>query len=463
MIALLGSITLIAVVVRLTERLAVSPWEPAIAMEAARLNAGLPLYEAGHATHMYGPLLTVLLAEIFRVTGLNLLAGRIGFSIFAFALAFLLSAILCRGSSRKYWFVAFALFLGVNLRTNLIFLSAQPDCVAALFAVGGLCLWAERRDSLLRSACAIGLFVCAVLFKQTSAAFALIPIVYVLIWKRGLQNLFASLIPALSILVTLGIIRLIWPQVFHAMITVPGSIEVNYGHVPLISGYLIATFPIFLIALLAKRFSRDVTDERERWIWAAMTVLVPASIWTTCKSGGGYSSLLVGYLAMTAFFVVKLDSILEWMAALRGWRSFLAASGLALAILFSFLVQVDRDLALLFLRCGDEKYETAVDFARRTPDRIISPQDPTIAYRGAGYFGRSLFFELDAHAVNGNWPSELPESMQREVAEAKYVVQVRTYVPTPMFEQALVKDHFYPMDFVALRGSVYTLWTRGPE
>ena len=124
---------------------------------------------------------------------------------------------------------------------------------------------------------------------------------------------------------------------------------------------------------------------------------------------------------------------------------------------------LDRDLALLFLRCGDEKYETAVDFARRTPDRIISPQDPTIAYRGAGYFGRSLFFELDAHAVNGNWPSELPESIQREVAEAKYVVQVRSYVPTPMFEQALVKDHFYPMDFVGLRGSVYTLWTRGPE
>src|SRR5205823_4823010 len=87
-IALLGSITLIAVVVRLTERLAVSPWEPAIAMEAARLNAGLPLYEAGHATHMYGPLLTVLLAEIFRVTGLNLLAGRIGFSICAFAQSF---------------------------------------------------------------------------------------------------------------------------------------------------------------------------------------------------------------------------------------------------------------------------------------------------------------------------------------------------------------------------------------
>jgi len=462
-IALLGSITLFAVVVRLTERLAVSPWEPAIAMEAMRLNAGLPLYEAGHATHMYGPLLTVFLAEIFRVTGLNLLAGRIGFSIFAFALALLLSAILCRGPSRKYWFMAFVLFLGINLRTNLIFLSAQPDCIAALFAVGGLCLWAERRDSWLRSVCAIGLFVCAVLFKQTSAAFALIPIVYVLIWKRGLQNLFTSLIPAMSILVTLGTIRFIWPQVFHAMVTVPGSIEVNYGHVPLISGYLLATFPIVFVGLFASFLSRGRMDERERWSWSAIAVLVPVSIWTTGKSGGGYSSLLFGYLAMTALFVVKLGSIWEWMAGLRGWRSFLAASGLALAILCSFLIQVDRDLALLFLRCGDEKYETAVDFARRTPDRVISPQDPTIAYRGAGYFGRSLFFELDTHARHGNWPSELPESLQRELAEAKYVIQVSAYVPTPMFEQVLVKDHFYPMDFAALRGSAYTLWTRGPE
>src|SRR5260370_26747149 len=164
---------------------------------------------------MYGPLLTVLLAEIFRVTGLNLLAGRIGFSIFAFALAFLLSAILCRRSSRKSWFVDFALFLGVNLRTKLIFLSAQRDCIAALFAVGGLCLWAESRDSLLRSACAIGLFVCAVLFKQTPA-FALIPIVYVFIWKRGLQNIFGALIPALSILVTLWRIRFVWPAVSQA-------------------------------------------------------------------------------------------------------------------------------------------------------------------------------------------------------------------------------------------------------
>ena len=460
---LLGAATVFAAAVRFSDRLPISPWEPAIAMEGMRFNAGLPLYETGHATHMYGPLLTAFLAGIFRVTGLNLLAGRITFSIFSFALAVLLSAILCRGRGRKYWFIAFLLFLGVNFRTNLIFFSAQADCAAAFFAVAALCLWIARVDSWLRGGLAIALFVCAMLFKQTSAAFALIPVVHALIWKRRFSDVVTSLIPAMSIFVALAAIYMIWPQVFVCMVTVPASIRVYYDRILPISVYFLATFPIFFVALFGSFFSRERPDERERWIWSAIAVLVPVSIWTTCKSGGGYSSLLFGYLAMLALVVVKLDSTWEWVVFQRGWRSVLAAIGVAVTILFSFFIQFNRDLVLLFTRCGDEKYEAAVDHARRMPDRLISPQDPTIAYRASGYFGRSLFFELDAHAVNGDWPTELPDSLQRELAEAKYVVEVSSYVPTPMFERQLEKDHFYPMDVVALRGSAYTLWMRGPE
>src|ERR1700720_466770 len=146
---ILGATTVFAGAVRFSERLPISPWEPAIAMEAMRLNAGLPLYETAHATHMYGPLLTVLLAGIFRVSGLNLLTGRVAFSIVSFALAGLLSTNLCPGQSRKYWFIAFLLFLGINLRTNFIFLSAQADCAAAFLAVGALSVWIPRRDSWL--------------------------------------------------------------------------------------------------------------------------------------------------------------------------------------------------------------------------------------------------------------------------------------------------------------------------
>ena len=463
MAILLGAATVFAAAVRFSDGLPISPWEPAIAMEAMRLNAGLPLYETGHATHMYGPLLTVFLAGIFRVTGLNLLAGRIAFSIFSFALAALLSAILCRGSVRKYWFIALLLFLGLNFRTNLIFFSAQADCAAAFFAVAAVSLWIARGDSWLRAGLAIALFLCAMLFKQTSAAFALIPAVHALIWKRRFADIVTSLIPTMSILVALAAIYLSWPEVFAGMVTIPASIRVNYNRLLLISVYFVATFPIFFAALLASYRSQERIDEHERWIWSAIAVLVPVSIWTTCKSGGGYSSLLFGYLPMLALFVIKLDSIWEWIVSLRGWRSFFAASGVAVIIVLSAFIQFNRELVLLFTRCGDEKYEVAVGFARRMPDRVISPQDPTIAFRGSGYFGRSLFFELDAHAVNGNWPAEIPDSLQRELAEANYVVQVSSYVPTPMFERQLEKDHFYPMDIVALRGSAYTFWTRGPD
>src|SRR6266568_5571267 len=98
----LGAASAVTAVVRLTDRIAINPWEPAIAMEAVRLNAGLPIYDAAHATHMYGPLVTAMLAGIFRVTGLNLLAARIVTSIFAFVLAIFLAVVLCRRCSRKW-------------------------------------------------------------------------------------------------------------------------------------------------------------------------------------------------------------------------------------------------------------------------------------------------------------------------------------------------------------------------
>jgi hypothetical protein len=430
-------------------------------MEAVRFNAGLPVYENAHATHIYGPLLTIFLAGIFRVTGLNLLAGRIAFSILAFALAFWLSSIL--SPSRRYRFVAFVLFLAINLRTNLIFLSAQPDCAAAFLATVGLYLWARRENSRPQSVCAIVFFLCSTFLKQTGAAFALVPIVYSFVWKRRLQDVATSSLPAMAIVLMLGALRLFWPPVFFGMVTVPASIAVNYRQILPIGAYLIATFPIFLFALLARFLSREAIDERERWVLSAVAILVPVSIWTTCKSGGGYSSLLFGYLAATALFVTQLDRIWQWIRSLRGWRSNLTATAVAMAILLSFLIQFDRDLTLLFLRCGDEKYPAAVAQAQRTHERVISPQDPTIAYRGNGYFGRSLFFELDTHAVNGNWPGEIPESAQQELAQAKYVIEVATYVPTPMFKDALAKSHFQPMDVGALRGSAYTLWIKQSE
>ncbi|PYJ36455.1 MAG: hypothetical protein DME84_10525 [Verrucomicrobia bacterium] len=170
---------------------------------------------------------------------------------------------------------------------------------------------------------------------------------------------------------------------------------------------------------------------------SALVVLIPISIWTICKSGGGYNSLLFAYLAMTALFAARLDGIFGWLRSLSIQRSFVAAIAIALAILASFFLQFDQTVALLSVRHGDEKYDTAVALARDLDGVVVSPQDPTILYRAKNYFGRSLFFELDTHAVNGNWPNDLPMSILQELQQADRVIAVRSYVPTPVFENSL--------------------------
>jgi hypothetical protein len=456
----LGAASILAAVVRLSDRIAINPWEPAMAMEAVRLNAGAPIYAAAHATHMYGPLVTVLLAGIFRVTGLNLLAARIVMSIFAFALAIFLALVFRRNTSGAWIAFAALLFLGINFRTNLAFLSIQPDCIAILIASVALLIWIKYRRSVVGLVGAIALFVCAMFFKQTAAAFALVPIAFVLMWQRPLtlRTLLVSAIPTTAILATLALVRLTAPEMFRAMVTVPGSIQVHWERAPGIFLYLIATFPLFFIGLIAAFSKQRPFDERERWILSALIVLVPISIWAICKSGGSYNSLLPAYLAMTALFVARLDVITEWLGKLTTQRAVLASSTIALIVLLSFFVQFDRALAVLSLRHGDEKYDVAIKTARDLGSTVISPQDPTIAYRATGYLGDSLIFELDTHAVNGNWPSTLPESLSREMDAAKFVVQVKSFVPNPVFDRALEEHGFSPVPVEALADSAYTLW-----
>lgn len=465
----LAAATIYVAAVQLSARIALTPWEPAISMEAIRLNNGLPIYDSTHATHLYGPLLTVILAGVSRIFGLNLIAARIAMSIGAVALAVWLSAIVCCDAtrpdrlSRGWWLAGFVLFLGVNLRTNLILFSIQPDWTAAFLATLGLYLWIARRSSWIRAGISIALFVAATFLKQTSAVFGLVPIVHAALWTRPvkLRDLAGSLIPAFSICLALIVVRLGWPQMFAAIVTIPAAIKVYPGKAVGIGLYLIATFPIVLIALWSSWFDRKSMSERERWIFAALVVFVPVSIWLTCKSGSGFNSLLFAYLAMTALVVARLGPILGWLRTLPELRGLLGSLGIALAIVVSFFFQFERDVTLLSLRHGDDKYDTVVSIARALNGTIVSPQDPTIAYRAKNYFGQSLFFELDTHAVNGNWPQELPPPLLKELNEANYVVTVHSYIPAPSaFETALLLDGFQQVSFSQLQDSAYTVWGR---
>ena len=284
-------------------------------------------------------------------------------------------------------------------------------------------------------------------------------------WRRPLQvrELVPALAPTISILLALAAIRSIWPQMFAAMVTIPASIKVYPERAFNVSLYLFATFPIFLIALWSIWRSRHAITPLERWILSALVVLIPISIWTICKSGGGYNSLLFAYLAMTALFVARLDGIFGWLRSLSTQRSFVAAIAIALAILASFFLQFDQTVALLSVRHGDEKYDTAVALARHLDGVVVSPQDPTIVYRAKNYFGRSPFFELDTNAVNGNWPNELPMAILQELQQADRVIAVRSYVPTPVFENSLPAAGLHQVSIPELANSAYTLWSKNSD
>ncbi|MEP6936433.1 MAG: hypothetical protein ABI871_00020 [Chthoniobacterales bacterium] len=461
-VALLGFATLFPFAIRLAEPLAISPWEPALSMEAVRLNAGLPIYETAHATHMYGPVLTIVLAAIFQVAGLSLLAARAVFSLIGIALAAFLSATICGRANRTFWPAGFLLFLAINLRTNFIFTSAQPDCLAALLGTAGLLLWIRRGDKLLPTVCSVALFVGAALTKQTAAAFALIPALHVIWWERPLSTKRAahSLVPAASIALLFVAIRFGWPAMFEAMVTVPASIKVYPDRAFAALAVLFLTFPILFIAL-ASIFGRGRrVDSTNQWICSAIVVLVPVSAWTIAKSGGGLNSLLFGYLAVTALFVSQLPFILRWINELSRNRRLWAASLLAVSILFSFLAQLRASLPVLFLQYGDAKYASVIQLVARLPAPVLCPQDPTITYKARKRFERSLFFELDTHALDGNWPEELPAALQEEVRRAAFVIEVNKFIPVPQLSRFLTASGFQRTPVPELGESAYVLWSR---
>jgi hypothetical protein len=375
--------------------------------------------------------------------------------------ALLLATIICRGRGKAWLFLAAVIFLALNWRTNFVFFSTQPDCASALLAILGLLLWNAKSEKSWRFPMALLLFLCAMLFKQTSAAFSLVPFVHVLLWERPfpVRKLLQAMAPPIFLVAVLGVIALVSPQLFHGLVLAPAALTVHYDQFFPLLLYLLATFPIFFIAMLALLSRGNEPSTRERWICSANIVLIPVSVWTTTKSGGGLNSLLFAYLAMTGLVISQLDRLLTNDAIPSVRRTFRVLV-LLLALLCSFFFQFEKTLSVLFLQAGDDKYMSAVETVRQLGPGVISPQDPTIAYGANGYIGNSLFFELDRHSVAGEWPVTLPKSMEEDLAGARHVIEVKSYVPTPMLEQFLSTHGFRREPVPVLENSCYTLWGR---
>ena len=161
----------------------VSPWEAGIVTDAWRMLQGDAIYAVGgdHATHMYGPLVTVFLAQVFRFTGPVLQLGRLMSALSGIAVVVLLARMIIGRGDRLALGVAAALLLTANTRTLNYFTETRPDMDSLLFAtLAIIALYlglepVERKPRLALVLTGSALLVIAVLFKQTAAAFMLIP------------------------------------------------------------------------------------------------------------------------------------------------------------------------------------------------------------------------------------------------------------------------------------------------
>ena len=129
-IALLGTLAaatalnLLLVALRLEPSWPISPWEPAFLAEGWRWNHGLPLYGGpggDHATHMYGPLHTVLMGGLQKVFGFNYPAVRAFFFLVGTGACLWLARLVAPAGRRGAWALAAAVLFAANLQTGLCF------------------------------------------------------------------------------------------------------------------------------------------------------------------------------------------------------------------------------------------------------------------------------------------------------------------------------------------------------
>jgi hypothetical protein len=446
-----------------------SPWEALEVVEAWRSLRGLPVYELlpdGHSTHMYGALVPWVQGGIFRWVGPNNTSGRVLTLFSALATVTLLALVL--GSKGVAWSVpvAWAALLGVNHRSRQYFVENRPDMTAlmlatlAIFAIG---LGQERRRVwlvALGSACLVAGFF----FKQTVFAFAVVPLVTLVIrgrWPTRSEVLLA-LVPVLACSATIVGLKAFRPVVYHYMIEVPGAYAIDWGSVPKHVWQLLMESPLFLV-LIGDWIVRDGaslrTGARMLWALAVLAVAIPSGAIAYAKFGGAANSLLPALLAIMAFCALRLPEVLERPGGRKSRAPAQCMLGAFLGLLL-LMTTFPHSNVIAGRPPWDGAYLTVVDVVAGLPGAVVCPEDPTIPLHAKQYAGRSLIAELDAHPVAGAWSRRLPDGILAELRGADYVVDVHNFWDGYLDEVVLKDLDFTSVVDASVNPSYYRIWRR---
>lgn len=480
---------LIANVIFITFRLLLpypaSPWQAGIVTDAWRMLQGEAVYAVGtdHATHMYGPLVTVLLAQAFRFTGPVLYIGGLGSAISGIALVTILARVFGRGD-RIACGVAAALLLAANTRTSNYFTETRPDLGSLLFAALALFVLYRGLESpsekprLALVLTGVSLLVVAVLFKQTAAVFMFTPALSMVGGRSGSSSfrkrVSAAAMPIVGVLVVLGLMRQFAPGLWHFMVEVPAQYHIPALRAGRMAVELLTSLPLFLLALLHWLFT-DALDTwqlpRVRWLLATLFCAIPASVVAFAKDGGSSNSLIPAFLSVGAFCAWRAPVALALLRDAARPLPLRTIGGVIFGfMLFAHVYPVPGALSKAGLKGGHGVNERALVIAeaRSFTGKVVCPDDPTIPLMAKGYAGRTAVFEADAVY----WDPARMQAVVQEISSADYVIVMRhgllpggnALVTTNLDwgdkEHMLRSSGFIKSAFRTSSTPVYELWRR---
>lgn len=453
------AVNFVLVAARVSHPMPNNPWEAGLVVDGWRMSRGLTVYEeprAGHATTMYGPLVTATLAAVFKVTGANNYAGRVFETLCGLSAVTLLALALLHGQPKTTLFIGWAILLSVNVRSGNYFTDTRPDMACFLFCVLAFVL--AYRDGWVSFAASLAALVVAFYFKQTavvaavaiSLAFVLRRVRVRLWWLKSLLSF--ALLPC-AVLVT----RALFPIVFHYMITVPSVNMIPPERVLYVTLGFLPTVPFFFVALVEFLSSCERAGAKGAWLAAAVPPAFVYSIISAARLGGVINSLLPAVAAMLAFAVWRLPRLLTLSESTRlgAARRFAFGVALAFAVLATALASFEESWFYTWVTHGDAHYAEVIGIARALLGKVVCPNDPTIPLYAKGYAGRQALMERDAVSS----PQFMPDYAFDEVASADYVIQLDKpfagqVVPDSRLEQLGLR----PVERAELKGSAYTLW-----
>jgi hypothetical protein len=407
-----------------------SPWEAGMIADGWRALHHQPTYSVDHATNMYGALLNVSSALIFRLVGVNNYALRI-FELLCYCAA---AGVLARAVARRGWrLTAFALISLAAIPTGVYWVMPNPDGAALLFSVCAL-VFADRRRWLLSTVA----IVLGFSFKQPSALVAVIPLFGDLPRPPA-----RAWIPLAGCALAALCIRLFFPLVYLYGFTVPQLAPFVPYRLFKAPVDVLVGLPVLLVALATWKPS---WNRLERWLITAMAISLIAGAVMAARVGGGPNSFMLFVVAALAFCTYRLPELAESKIA-------------AFAVLLTAFAYGGMSIGASGEHQGDARYHAVINIVRDLPGKVVAPEDPTIPmYAGKGV-GTDLNMELDA---SGQWSAPpVPERTAQELRNADWVVTSDVVFGTKRLPDSELQNlGFVPAAIPQLAGSAYKVWHR---